>query len=35
MVDNVKGNWTKLVRKAWKVNEEIADDQFSTRNLGE
>jgi hypothetical protein len=35
MVDNAKGNWTKLVRKSWKVNENIADDVFSTRNLGE
>ncbi len=35
MTDNVKGNWTKLVRKSWKVNETISDDVFSQRNLGE
>jgi outer membrane lipoprotein-sorting protein len=35
MVDNTKGNWTKLVRKSWKVNETISDDLFSTRSLGE
>lgn len=35
MVDNIKGNWTKLVRKTWKVNESISDDVFSQRNLGE
>ncbi|MCY1077029.1 outer membrane lipoprotein-sorting protein [Archangium lansingense] len=35
MVDNTGGNWTRLVRKSWKVNEAIADDVFSTRNLGE
>lgn len=35
MVDNVKGNWTKLVRKSWKVNEALSDDVFSQRNLGE
>jgi Outer membrane lipoprotein-sorting protein len=35
MVDNTKGNWTKLVRKSWKVNETISDDVFSTRSLGE
>ena len=35
MVDNVKGNWTKLVAKSRKVNEEISDDVFSQRNLGE
>jgi hypothetical protein len=35
MVDNTKGNWTKIVQKAWKVNEEIGDDVFSQRNLGE
>lgn len=33
MVDNLQGNWTRLVRKTWKVNEEIADDVFSQRNL--
>ena len=35
MVDNTKGNWTKLVAKTRKVNEEISDDVFSQRNLGE
>jgi outer membrane lipoprotein-sorting protein len=35
MVDNTKGNWTKLVAKSRKVNEEISDDVFSQRNLGE
>ena len=35
MVDVTKGNWTKLIRKSWKVNEAISDDVFSTRNLGE
>ncbi|MFT3773121.1 MAG: outer membrane lipoprotein-sorting protein [Minicystis sp.] len=35
MTDNTKGNWTKLVRKSWKVNENISDDVFSQRNLGE
>lgn len=35
MTDNAKGNWTKLIRKTWKVNESISDDQFSQRNLGE
>ena len=35
MVDNIKGNWTKLVPKSRKVNEEISDDVFSKRNLGE
>jgi hypothetical protein len=35
MVDNTKGNWTKLTRKSWKVNETISDDVFTTRNLGE
>lgn len=35
MVDNAKGNWTKLVRKSWKVNASISDDVFTTRNLGE
>jgi outer membrane lipoprotein-sorting protein len=35
MVDNTKGNWTKLVRKSWKVNDTISDDVFSTRGLGE
>jgi hypothetical protein len=35
MVDNTKGNWTKIVQKSWKVNEEISDDVFSQRSLGE
>ena len=35
MVDNTKGNWTKLIRKSWKVNETISDAVFSTRSLGE
>ncbi len=35
MTDNVKGTWTKLVAKTRKVNEEISDDVFSQRNLGE
>jgi outer membrane lipoprotein-sorting protein len=35
MVDNTKGNWTKLIAKTRKVNEEISDDVFSQRNLGE
>jgi outer membrane lipoprotein-sorting protein len=35
MVDNTKGNWTKLVRKSWKVNDSISDDVFSQRNLTE
>lgn len=35
MTDNAKGHWTKLVRKSWKVNENISDDVFSKRNLGE
>ncbi len=35
MVDNARGNWTKLVAKTRKVNEEISDDVFSQRNLGE
>ncbi|APR76307.1 Outer membrane lipoprotein-sorting protein [Minicystis rosea] len=35
MTDNAKGNWTKLVRKSWKVNENISDDVFSQRSLGE
>jgi outer membrane lipoprotein-sorting protein len=36
MVDHTKGgHWTKLVRKEWKVNGEIADDVFSKRSLGE
>jgi hypothetical protein len=36
MVDNTKaGAWTKLVRKTWKVNENISDDVFTKKNLGE
>jgi outer membrane lipoprotein-sorting protein len=35
MVDNTKGNWTKLIAKTRKVNEDISDDLFSQRNLGE
>jgi outer membrane lipoprotein-sorting protein len=34
MVDHTKGgHWTKLVRTAWKVNENLSDDLFSKRNL--
>ncbi|HVK69624.1 MAG TPA: outer membrane lipoprotein-sorting protein [Polyangium sp.] len=34
MVDHTKGgHWTKMVRKAWKVNEEMSDDLFSKRSL--
>ncbi|MFT3754921.1 MAG: outer membrane lipoprotein-sorting protein [Pseudoxanthomonas sp.] len=35
MVDNTKNAWTKLLRKTWKVNENISDDYFSQRALGE
>jgi outer membrane lipoprotein-sorting protein len=35
MTDNIKGAWTKLVAKNRKINEEISDDVFSQRNLGE
>lgn len=35
MVDNTKGVWSKLLRKAWKVNEAMPDDLFSNRALGE
>lgn len=35
MTDNTKGNWTKIVQKAWKVNDTISDDVFSQRSLGE
>ena len=35
IVDNTKGNWTKLIRKSWKVNETIADDLFTTRSIGQ
>jgi hypothetical protein len=34
MVDHSKGGqWTKLVRKQWKVNSEMSDDLFSKRAL--
>ena len=33
MVDNVKGNWTRLVRKSWQQNVPIPDDAFSARSL--
>lgn len=34
MVDHTKaGQWTKLVRKTWKVNEAMSDDLFSKRSL--
>jgi hypothetical protein len=34
MVDHTKGgHWTKMIRKAWKVNEELSDDLFSKRSL--
>lgn len=34
MVDHTKGgHFTKLTRKAWKVNESISDDVFSKRSL--
>ena len=35
MTDNTKGAWTKLVAKSRKVNQDISDDVFSQRNLGE
>lgn len=35
MTDLVKGSWTKLVRKALRVNQGIEDDVFSQRRLGE
>jgi hypothetical protein len=35
MTDNTKGSWSKLVRKLWKVNENISDDVFTQRSLGE
>ena len=35
MTDNIKGAWTKLVAKSRKVNQEISDDVFTQRNLGE
>jgi hypothetical protein len=33
MVDNVRGNWTRLVRKSWQQNVAIPDDVFSAQNL--
>jgi len=34
MVDHTKGgHWTKMIRKAWKVNESLSDDLFSKRSL--
>jgi hypothetical protein len=33
MVDNAKGNSTRLVRKSWRQNVAISDDVFSVRNL--
>ncbi|UQA54707.1 outer membrane lipoprotein-sorting protein [Polyangium aurulentum] len=34
MVDHTKGgHWTKMVRKSWKVNQEMSDDMFSKRSL--
>ena len=33
MVDNLRGSWTRITRKTWKVNAEISDDVFSTRSL--
>lgn len=33
MVDHTKNAWTKMVRKTWKVNENLSDDVFSKRNL--
>lgn len=34
MVDHTKGgHWTKMIRKAWKVNEAMSDNLFSKRNL--
>jgi outer membrane lipoprotein-sorting protein len=35
MTDNIKGAWTRLVAKSRKINEEIPDEVFSQRNLGE
>ena len=36
MVDNTKGGAsTKMIRTKWKVNEEMSDDLFSKRALGE
>jgi outer membrane lipoprotein-sorting protein len=33
MTNNVKGNWTRLVRKQWQQNVSISDDVFSERSL--
>jgi outer membrane lipoprotein-sorting protein len=33
MVDNVNGNWTRLVRKTWQHDVAISDDVFSERTL--
>jgi Outer membrane lipoprotein-sorting protein len=33
MVDNVRGNWTRLVRKSWQQNVAIPADAFSAQNL--
>ena len=33
MIDNVKGNWTRLLRKSRQPNVAIPDDVFSTSNL--
>ena len=34
MVDNVKSNWTRFVRKSWQQNVAIPEDVFSVPNLG-
>ena len=33
MVDNVNGNWTRLVRKTWQHDVAISDDIFNERTL--
>jgi outer membrane lipoprotein-sorting protein len=33
MTNNVKGNWTRFVRKQWHQNVSISDDVFSERSL--
>jgi outer membrane lipoprotein-sorting protein len=33
MVDNVRGNWTLLVRRSWQQNVAIPEDVFSAQNL--
>jgi Outer membrane lipoprotein-sorting protein len=33
MVDNVKGNWSRLVRRSWQQNVAIPPDTFSAQNL--